>query len=171
MDVKLVSFAGAEEAACLSSGALSRDSVAPLNELPVSGSTPSSRDGKGGGRYRRLPRESRELFTSPGSFTTSRLSLLFSPHLFMQAEESAHCLCAAASLVCGCSDIGSVLTIAYGDVCSLTSCVLSDPVLSSAACEACPHVLLNTWHGSNINPHLLPLLMPHQVSPPASPLL
>lgn len=83
-----------------------------------------------------------------------------------------HHLCVLVWLPCvDALDIGNVLTAVYGDVCSLTSHVLTDPVCSSMACETCPHVLPNTWHGPNINLYLLPALVPCQFSFLAYPLL
>ena len=144
--------------------------AAPLNELPVPGSTSSSRGGKGCAGQEASPGKQGSVHL-PGSFTTSHLSL-FSPLASSRKQRRVHTTHTRwCGRMCGCSDIRNVLTVAYGGVCSLTSCVLADPVRSSAARETCPHVLPNTRHGPNVNPHLLPPLVPHRFSPPASPLL
>lgn len=129
--------------------------AAPLNELPVPGSTSSSKGGKGCvGQEASLGKQGSVHL--PRSFTASHFSL-FPPLTSSCKQRRVFAACVRwRSRVCGCSVIGNVLTVAYGGVCSLTSCVLTGPVCSSAACEMCPHMLPHTPHGPNVNPHLPP---------------
>lgn len=69
--------------------------AAPLNELPVPGSTSNSRGGKGCAGQEASPGK-QESVHLPESFTTSQLSLFFSTCFFTRAEESARRLCALA---------------------------------------------------------------------------